>query len=365
MKKTAGAARFDRRGEMGSFGVRRGWLAAVLLLVVTACDSGGSGELSGDGGADGDAGTDADASTDTDADADSDGDADSDSDTDADSDGDLDGGPGLDGGMDGGARCVDLDSDGWCVPFDCDDGNAAIHPNAVEDQDGGVDDDCDSETDEVPVLEDWDMYLTVDNQFAVYFGTPDATTGTQVGFGSDWPTEYHFTAMGRKHTDYMYVATASDHFVAQGFIGTFTNTTLGKTTNTGDDVWEVFPAGHYAATNPYLTDTDTSSDEWPASLMPTQTQVDTAIAYAEANGLWVTPVGSPGYDNDPSTPFEDTDYTNPWASAAYTHIPIDADWIWHQSETVYEPDNMPSPLEGFNHDEFLVFRVAGSVPGID
>jgi len=263
---------------------------------------------------------------------------------------DMDGGPDTDPG------CVDMDSDWWCLPFDCDDGDPSVHTGTTEILDSGVDEDCDSEIDELPPLEDWDIYITVDNQFDVYFGTPTATTGAVVGGGTDWPTEYHYTAIGRLPTDYLYVATASDQYVAQGFIGTFSNVTLGKTTNTGDDVWEVFPAGAHEETNPYWP------SPWPTSLMPTQAQVDTAILFAQTHGLWVTPVGAPGYDNDPATPT--APYTYPWGSASYAHIPADADWIWHQSATVYSGAR-PSPLEGYNHDEFLVFRVAGAIPGVE
>jgi hypothetical protein len=250
-----------------------------------------------------------------------------------------------------------MDSDSWCLPFDCDDGDPAVHPNAEELLDTGIDEDCDDEIDELPPLEDWVMYLTVDNQFDVYFGTPTGTTGAVVGSGGNWTLEFPFTAVGRLPTDYLYVATSSDQFVAQGFIGTFTNVTLDKTTNTGDDVWEVFPAGAYAETNPY------GVGLWPAGVMPDQTMVDTAIAFAQMYDLWVTPAAAAGYDNDPSTPI--SPYTSePWATAAYVNIPPEADWIWHQSGTVYAGD-MPSPLEGYNHDEFLVFRVAGAVPGIE
>jgi hypothetical protein len=201
------------------------------------------------------------------------------------------------------------------------------------------------------------MYLTVDNMFDVYFGTPFGTTGTSVGRGSDWRLEYFFAAMGRSSTDYMYVATASDHSVAQGFVGTFTNVTLNKTTNTGDPVWQVFPAGAYEATNPHWP------NPWPASVMPTQDQVNTAIAYAQAHDLWVTPVSPPGYDNDLSTPIAPA--TSEWLThctppCTYDHIPTSARWIWHDSGKG-PTTTWAYPLAGFNHDEFLVFRVAGAV----
>lgn len=205
------------------------------------------------------------------------------------------------------------------------------------------------------LADDWDMYLTVDNQFDVYFGTNLTTTGGVVGSGSNWNNEYHFTATGRAPTDYLYVTTSSDHKTAQGFIGWFKNVTTGATTTTGDVVWEVFPAGAYAATNPY------APNPWPASLMPTQTEVDAAIAYAENNNLWVTPVGASGYDNDPSTSI--APYGMEWG-AFYPNMPKSAQWIWHDSGAGDPPHNFwwPRPMHAFNHDEFLVFRVAGAVP---
>jgi hypothetical protein len=85
--------------------------------------------------------------------------------------------------------------------------------------------------------------------------------------------------------------------------------------------------------------------------------VDTAIAFAQANDLWVTPVGGDGYDNDPTTPTDP--YEFPW-NATYPNIPTSAKWIWYEKDGA--PDgNLPSPLYSYNHDEFLVFRVAGQV----
>lgn len=200
--------------------------------------------------------------------------------------------------------------------------------------------------------DNWQAYLTVDNKFDVYFGTP-TTTNFYAGGGSSWPTEYSFAATGRLPTDYLYVSTASDQSVLQGFIGTFTNTTTSLTISTGNAVWEVFPAGAYAATNPY------SPNPWPAGQMPTQAQVDTAIAFATANNLWVAPTATPGYDNDPSTPI--APYTFQWGST-YPNIQQSASWIWYESGKDIGIYSSPSPLHGFNHDEFLVFRVAGAVP---
>ncbi len=189
--------------------------------------------------------------------------------------------------------------------------------------------------------DNWTMSLTVDNEFAAYFGTPLATNFL-AGTGNNWATTYTYTATGRLPSDYLYVATASDQSVAQGFIGTFTNTTSGLTTDTGSSSWQVFAAGNHPQTNPFFP------NPWPAGLMPTQAQVDTAINFATTSSLWVAPDSAPGYTNGVA----------PWG--VRPGIPASASWIWHRGSGVGAPAN---PLIGsFNHDEFLVFRVPGIVP---
>jgi len=200
--------------------------------------------------------------------------------------------------------------------------------------------------------DNWNAYLTVDNQFDVYFGTPMATN-FYAGGGANWTTTFNFTATGRPPTDYLYVATSSDQAVAQGFIGIFTNTTTSTSIVTGSSVWQVFPAGKY------LQQIFGVSGPWTPMLMPTQSQVDAAIAYATTNNLWVAPSTAPGYDNDPSTPT--TPYFYPWTY--HGTIPASAQWIWYDSgKNPLGNGAMPSPLAGFNHDEFLVFRVPGVAP---
>ncbi len=201
--------------------------------------------------------------------------------------------------------------------------------------------------------DDWDIHLTVDNQFDVYYGTPMTTT-FYAGGGNNWMVEYNFTALGRPSTDYLYVATASDHGVAQGFIATFKNTTLNTKLNTDIVGWQVFPAGQY------LQPLFGMTGPWPASLMPTQAQVDAAIAYATTNNLWVAPTTASGYDNDPTTPL--TPYSWIW-STSLPNVDKSAQWIWYDSgRSPGFPGYIPAPFAGFNHDEFLVFRVPGIAP---
>ncbi len=187
--------------------------------------------------------------------------------------------------------------------------------------------------------DDWTVHITCDNQFDLYFGTPLVTTSHE-GFGNSWPTTYTFNATGRLPSDYVYVATSSDQSVAQGLIGDFVNTTSGRTSLTGDSEWQVFPAGAYAAalglTSP-----------WPPNLQPTQAQVDRAIHYATVNGLWQATDTAPGGALNGAAPWG----FRPGISA-------NAEWIWHRA-----PGGPADPLHGgFNHDEFLVFRLSGNVP---
>ncbi len=201
--------------------------------------------------------------------------------------------------------------------------------------------------------DNWDIHLTVDNQFDVYYGTPFATNYF-AGGGNNWTVEYSFTALGRPSTDYLYVATASDFSAAQGFIATFKNTTLNTKLNTSTVGWQVFPAGKY------LQPLFGISGPWPASTMPTQAQVDAAINYATTNNLWVAPSTAPGYDNDPSTPL--TPYTWIWPTSL-PNVDKSAEWIWYDSgRSPGWPSFLPAPFAGFNHDEFLVFRVPGVAP---
>lgn len=128
------------------------------------------------------------------------------------------------------------------------------------------------------IADNWSVSMTVDNQFDAYKGTVGATVGAAVGSGSSWSTTYNFSLTGMTASDYFYVSTASDHSVAQGFLGEFNNTTLNYKFNTGGPRWEVFPVGKY------LQQVDSSWPAvWPSSQMPTQGEVDQALAWAVSN----------------------------------------------------------------------------------
>jgi hypothetical protein len=119
----------------------------LLAFSVASCekttplDDGSDADADADGDSDGDSDSDVDVDSDSDVDADSDSDIDVDSDSDSDTDADTD--------ADSDAECTDDDGDGWCLPFDCNDANEDVYPNAPEDPDNFQDDDCDGEEDEI------------------------------------------------------------------------------------------------------------------------------------------------------------------------------------------------------------------------
>lgn len=199
--------------------------------------------------------------------------------------------------------------------------------------------------------DNWTMSITVDNQYDVYFGDPYLTVPTFVGGNGNWTDTETWSVTGVNPTDYLYVATASDHNVAQGFLGEFTNLTTSNTFVTSDDPgtpWEVFPAGNYLPALNALNSTIPAS-VWPISVQPSTAQVQTAVGYATANNLWITPNSAPGYVNSASTA--------PWGLRP--SIPSNAEWIWYDSGLQASPSPYPAPFDGFNHSEFLVFRVPG------
>lgn len=187
------------------------------------------------------------------------------------------------------------------------------------------------------MADNWVIRMTVDNQYSAYYGTSMATTGF-VGSDNNWFTMETYNVTGRSPTDYWYVATASDHSVAQGFLGSFVNTTTGNTILTGDRAWEVFRAGDY------LQPIFGMSGPWPTNVLPTQAQVDAAIAFATTNNLWTPAVSVPGYTNPG---------LGPWS--AFPAIPSNAMWVWAPDAAGGNP-----LVPGADHGEFLVFRIVGA-----
>lgn len=188
------------------------------------------------------------------------------------------------------------------------------------------------------MADNWTIRMAVDNQYSTYFGTSMATSAF-VGSGS-WPTATTYNVVGRAPTDYLYVATASDRAVAQGFMGSFTNTTTGNTILTGSTAWQAFRAGDY------LQQIFGTSGPWPANVLPTASQVDAAIAYATSNSLWTGTASAPGYDNSGVVP---GGFWGPVPGIAPS-----AQWVWAPATGGGNP-----LTPGADHGEFIVFRIVG------
>lgn len=177
--------------------------------------------------------------------------------------------------------------------------------------------------------------ITVDNSYALYTGTATQALSF-VGSDNNWTnTEtYNFNL---PNNNYIYVVTQSDLSVAQGFLAQFTNLTTNDRFYSNDSQWEVTATGNYGFA-PYT---------------------DTASAFAELN----TQLNLANAGNNPSmgwtnTTAGDANGAAPW----YLRPDIDAAarWSWYNSNNSANPT-----LNGFNHDEYLIFRIsvgATSVP---
>ncbi len=170
--------------------------------------------------------------------------------------------------------------------------------------------------------------ITVDNSYALFVGTGTAAT-TFVGADFDWPTTetYNFDL---PTNNYIYVVTASDLSVAQGFLGQFDNLAAGYTFYSNDPQWQVMATGLGPAA-PY---TGSASD----LALLTQEILD-ANAGGNSSSGWVGTTAGP------------INGSAPWGLRP--NIDPAAYWVWYSSNGDPDPT---SP--GFDHNEWLVFRIA-------
>jgi hypothetical protein len=170
--------------------------------------------------------------------------------------------------------------------------------------------------------------ITVDNSYALFTGTETAAT-TFVGSDFSWPSTevYDFDLPADR---FIYVVTASDLSVAQGFLAQFDNLDTGFKFYSSDPQWEVMATG-LGSGAPY-----------------TGSAADLALLSAElvdANGGgnpsagWVPLTSGPANGADP------------WGLRP--GIDADARWVWYSSNGDTDPTT-----PGFNHDEWLVFRIS-------
>jgi hypothetical protein len=175
--------------------------------------------------------------------------------------------------------------------------------------------------------------MTVDNSYALYYGTQTAAT-TFVGNDFAWPTTetYNFNLPSNF---YLYVVTASDLSVAQGFLGQFENLSTGYKFYSSDPQWEVMATG-LGPNAPY---TGSVAD----LALLTQEILDANGGGNPSNG-WVPLTAGPFNGSAPWGP-------RPGIDAA-------ARWVWYSSNGDPDPTT-----PGFDHDEWLVFRIkVGATP---
>jgi hypothetical protein len=176
--------------------------------------------------------------------------------------------------------------------------------------------------------------MTVDNSYALFTGTGTAAT-TFVGSDNWWPTveTYNFNL---PDDNYIYVVTASDLAVAQGFLAQFDNITAGYTFYSSDPQWQVMATGLGSAGAPY--------SGTPDDLALLTQEINDANGGGNASSGWVGLTAGP------------VNGSQPWGPILA--IDADARWVWYSSNGDSDPTQ-----PGFNHDEWLVFRIrVGATP---
>jgi len=170
--------------------------------------------------------------------------------------------------------------------------------------------------------------LTVDNSYALYYGTQAQATNF-IGSDGDWRSAetYNFNLAS---SQYLYVVTASDLSAAQGFLGQFENITSGYKFYSNDPQWQVTATG-LGPNAPYSGS--------PADFSLLTHEIQDANAGGNASKGWVSLTSGPANGSAP------------WGSIG--GIDSAAPWVWYSSNGDPDPTT-----PGFNHDEWLIFRIA-------
>ena len=174
--------------------------------------------------------------------------------------------------------------------------------------------------------------MTVDNSYALFYGTQTAATNF-VGTNGDWTTTETWS-FNLPAGQYLYVVTASDLSVAQGFLGQFENLDSSYKFYSNDPQWQVMATG-LGPNAPY-------SDSAADLALLTQEILDANGGGNPSNG-WVGLTAGPANG------------AAPWG--ARPDIDAAARWVWYSSNGDTDPTT-----PGFDHNEWLVFRVAVDAP---
>ncbi|MFO0846129.1 MAG: PEP-CTERM sorting domain-containing protein [Gemmataceae bacterium] len=173
--------------------------------------------------------------------------------------------------------------------------------------------------------------VTCDNVYAIYTGTQTAATAF-IATNNDWPgaETYNFNLPGNS---YIYVACYTDDAVAQGFLAQFTNLDTGYRFYSSDPQWQVTATGINKGTN----------DPAP-TLADLTTQIGLANAGSNPSLGWVSTTVGPANQS-----------AYPWGTIA--GIDAAARWTWYDSGKDGRTGQPAVPFLGFNHDEYLIFRI--------
>lgn len=170
--------------------------------------------------------------------------------------------------------------------------------------------------------------ITVDNSYALFYGTQTAAT-TFVGSDFNWGPAETYT-FNLPTNQFIYVVTASDLSVAQGFLGQFENLDSAYKFYSNDPQWQVMATGLGNTGAPY---TGSAAD-----LTLLTNEILDANGGGNASNGWVGLTAGPANGSAP------------WG--AISGIDAAARWAWYSSNGDPDPT---SP--GFNHGEWLVFRI--------
>jgi hypothetical protein len=192
--------------------------------------------------------------------------------------------------------------------------------------------------------------ITVDNSYALYYGTSTAATNW-VGNDFHWPSVEVYTIPNLPPIYYLYVVTASDIGGAQGFLGQFENLDTVYKFYSNDPQWQVMATG-------------LRTDAPPTYGAPyTDSTADFALLTKEildANA-GLNPSGVTNISSWVGTTAGPNNGSAPWGTLS--SIAAAARWAWYSSNGDPDPT-----APAYNHDEWLVFRIPigatpESVPG--
>lgn len=191
----------------------------------------------------------------------------------------------------------------------------------------------------------FNVVITIDNSYAIYYGPPthaeELIANAANIYAEDVRNPETFTLTVPDIT-YIYIAAWSDYGTRQGVLADFANMTLGVKVLSGDPIWQVAATG---ITLHYLDDEPPTVEELTA-------QIDLANKCQNPSGGWVNITASA------KTNAEGGGYGSAFIVPG---VDDNARWMWYDSGRDDSSPDVPF-FPGFNHDEYLIFRIPVSLP---